>query len=158
MNDGRGAAAADWREYVAFERLFNNYLSRIYTLCARLAGSRPTAVRLTADVFTEAWQNVRQLDSEVSPAAWLYRRAAEVVVRDGNGADPAGSSQLHSGASLDLSQAIDRLPTDARQVFVLHEIEGFKHEEIAEILGVTVGRSKAQLRRARVLLLEALTP
>jgi RNA polymerase sigma-70 factor (ECF subfamily) len=57
---------------------------------------------------------------------------------------------------LDLSQAIDRLPADARGIFVLHDVEGYKHAEIAEIFGITVGRSKARLQRARVLLKEAL--
>ena len=60
------------------------------------------------------------------------------------------------GEEPDLSQAIDKLPADARRIFVLHDVEGFKHEEIAEIFGITAGGSKARLRRARVLLKEAL--
>jgi RNA polymerase sigma-70 factor (ECF subfamily) len=63
---------------------------------------------------------------------------------------------LPPGDLLDLEQAIGKLPPGARRVFVLHDVEGYKHEEIAEMLGVTTGATKAQLHRARLLLREAL--
>jgi RNA polymerase sigma-70 factor (ECF subfamily) len=88
--------------------------------------------------------------------AWLHRLATEVAL-NGREADRSDAAPIEqNGEEPDLSQAIDRLPADARRIFVLHDVEGFKHEEIAEIFGITAGGSKARLRRARVLLKEAL--
>ena len=156
MSDSKDAALAAKGDYQAFERLYRRYLSRIYTLCARLSGSPGTAAELTEDVFVRAWEELPRFQGESAFPAWLHRLATEVVL---NGREPHGSAAApieQEGEEPDLSQAIDRLPADARRIFVLHDVEGFKHEEIAEIFGITPGGSKARLRRARVLLKEAL--
>ena len=156
MSDSKDAALAAEGDYQAFERLYRRYLSRIYTLCARLSGSPATAVELTEDVFVRAWEELPQFQGESAFPAWLHRLATEVAL---NGREPEVSAAApieQDGEEPDLSQAIDRLPADARRIFVLHDVEGFKHEEIAEIFGITAGGSKARLRRARVLLKEAL--
>ena len=156
MSDSKDAALAAKGDYQAFERLYRRYLSRIYSLCARLSGSRETAAELTEDVFVRAWEELPQFRGEDAFAAWLHRLATEVVL---HGREPEGSAAAtieQEGEEPDLSQAIDRLPVDARRIFVLHDVEGFKHEEIAEIIGITPGGSRARLRRARVLLKEAL--
>jgi len=156
MSDSKDAALAAEGDYQAFERLYRRYLSRIYTLCARLSGSPGTAAELTEDVFVRAWEELPQFQGESAFPAWLHRLATEVVL---NGREPDGSAAApieQEGDEPDLSLAIDRLPMDARRIFVLHDVEGFKHEEIAEIFGITPGGSKARLRRARVLLKEAL--
>jgi RNA polymerase sigma-70 factor (ECF subfamily) len=91
----------------------------------------------------------------------LNGRKDETVPTIEQGRPPAegsydSGSASDGGESLDLSQALDRLPPDARRIFVLHDVEGYTHEDLAEIFGITPGGSKARLQRARVLLKEAL--
>jgi RNA polymerase sigma-70 factor (ECF subfamily) len=103
-----------------------------------------------------AWEELPQFQGEGAFPAWLHRLATEVAL-NGREPDPGDAAPIEENSDEpDLSQAIDRLPADARRIFVLHDVEGFKHEEIAEIFGITAGGSKARLRRARVLLKEAL--
>jgi RNA polymerase sigma-70 factor, ECF subfamily len=173
MSDSTDVALAAEGDYDAFERLYRRYLSRIYSLCARLSGSRERAAELTEDVFVRAWEELPQFSGQSAFASWLHRLATDVVLKrdevDERGTttekDGSATEQRSDAAStsrhverLDLGQAMDRLPADARRIFVLHDVEGFKHDDIAEILGVTVGGSKARLRRARVLLKETLGP
>jgi RNA polymerase sigma-70 factor (ECF subfamily) len=155
MSDSKDAALAAEGDYEAFERLYRRYLSRIYSLCARLSGSRERGAELTEEVFVRAWEELPEFRGETSFAAWLHRLATEVALIGEEVVD-GSSAASDDGEGSDLSQAIDRLPADARRIFVLHDVEGFKHEDIAEIFGITPGGSKARLRRARVLLKEAL--
>jgi RNA polymerase sigma factor (sigma-70 family) len=171
MSDSTDAALAAEGDYQAFERLYRRYLSRIYSLCARLSGSRDRAGELTEAVFVRAWGEFPKFRGEIAFASWLHRLAADVVLNgeevDGSGATTGQvasasakrddvASTSHEGERLDLGEAMDRLPADARRIFVLHDVERFNHEEIAEILSITVGGSKARLRRARVLLMETM--
>ena len=157
MSDSTDAALAATGDYPAFERLFRRYLSRVYSLCARFSGSSAKSEELTEEVFVRAWHELSQSADTMSPfAPWLHRLAADVVLRGRNGDEEPSTAEPGPGERLDLSQAIPRLPASARQIFVLHDVEGYKHEEIAEMLGVTVGGSKAQLRQARVLLMKGL--
>ncbi len=156
MSDSTDAALAADGDYLAFERLFRKHLSPVYSLCARLSGSRARGAELTEEVFVSAWDGLREFRGGSGFAAWLRRLAIRVTLNksEGHGGDPA---TVEAGReSSDLEQAIDRLPTDARRILVLHDVEGFKHEDIAEILGITPGTSNAKLRRARVLLKESL--
>jgi RNA polymerase sigma-70 factor (ECF subfamily) len=155
MSDSTDTALAAEGDHQAFERLYRRYLSRTYSLCARLSGSRERGAELTEDVFVRAWEALPQLRGADAFAAWLHRLATEVAL-NGREVDGGAAATIEQGERLDLSQAIDGLPADVRRVFVLHDVEGFKHEEIAEIFGITPGGSKARLRRARVLLKEAL--
>jgi RNA polymerase sigma-70 factor, ECF subfamily len=156
MSDSTDAALAAAGDCQAFERLYRKYLSRIYSLCARLSGSRDRAAELTEDVFVTAWQRLPQFRGESAFAAWVHRLATDVVLKEEESEEKGATTEPDEG--LDLDHAMDRLPADARRIFVLHDVEGFKHEDIAEILGITVGGSKARLRRARVLLKETLGP
>lgn len=156
MSDSKDAALAAEGDYQAFERLYRRYLSRIYSLCARLSGSRERGAELTEDVFVRTWEKLPQFRGESAFAVWLHRLATDVVLNGEEVDGGAAAAIEQDGEEPDLSQAIDRLPADARRIFVLHDVEGFKHEEIAEIFGITAGGSKARLRRARVLLKEAL--
>jgi RNA polymerase sigma-70 factor (ECF subfamily) len=163
------AASGDRR---AFERLYRAHVNRVYSVCARMTGSRTSAEELTQDVFVRAWEKLTLFRGESAFSTWLHRLAVNVVLNarkaegrarsrvEGSG-DPevlegARSSIPRHGDRIDLEEAIAMLPPGARQVFVLHDIEGYKHEEIAGMLGVTSGGSKAQLHRARLLLREAL--
>jgi len=152
----------------AFEALYRRYVGRIYALCARIAGDARLAEDLTQRAFVRAW---RKLDTVRGGAffAWLRRlavrvalddrrshrrRRERVVLAEVDGADP---STAPPGARLELERAIARLPPRARHVFVLAAVEGLSHAEIAAMLAITEGTSKAQLHRARRLLQEVLS-
>ncbi len=160
----------------AFERLYQQHVNRVLTLCARMVNDRARAEELTQDVFVRAWEKLHLFRGESSFSTWLHRLAVNVVLnaRKSDGKqrarfeepdDEAGGMDalpgvvgmpLAPGDMLDLEEAVTRLPPGARRVFVLHDVEGYKHQEIAEMLGVTSGATKAQLHRARLLLREAL--
>jgi RNA polymerase sigma-70 factor (ECF subfamily) len=171
-SDDARAAAGDRG---AFERLYREHVDRVFSLCARMVNDRARAEELTQDVFVRAWEKLHLFRGESAFGTWLHRLTVNVVLNarktDGRartrfeendedeGMDAhAGvvGAPLAPGDLLDLEQAIGTLPPGARRVFVLHDVEGYKHEEIAEMLGVTSGATKAQLHRARLLLREAL--
>jgi len=160
----------------AFERLYRQHVNRVFSLCARMVTDRARAEELTQDVFVRAWEKLRLFRGESSFGTWLHRLTVNVVLNarksegrqrsryeetdeESGGMDAyAGvvGTPLPPGDMLDVEEAITRLPPGARRVFVLHDVEGYKHEEIAEMLGVTSGATKAQLHRARLLLRQAL--
>ena len=160
----------------AFERVYREHVNRVFSLCARMSGDRTRAEELTQDVFVRAWEKLTLFRGESSFSTWLHRLTVNVVLNarktDGRqrarieepGDDDDGidslpgtiGSPLAPGDLLDLEEAVTKLPPGARRVFVLHDVQGYKHEEIAEMLGVTSGATKAQLHRARLLLREAL--
>ena len=148
----------------AFERVYQAHLGRVYNLARRMAGPE-SADELTQDVFVRVWQKLATFRGESSFATWLHRLAVNVIIerfrtlgaaRDRFLSDsepvlemaPARRTE-HMDLSMDLQAAIEQLPHGARQVFVLHDVEGYKHEEIGDILGVSPGTSKSQLHRAR---------
>ena len=155
----------------AFERVYRANAGRVFAICVRMAGSRQAAEELTQDVFVRAWQKLGQFRGEASFSTWLHRLAVNVVLnarkqdgrRSGRHEEMDEESQMLAapglpvpGDRLDLEAAIAKLPPGARRVFVLHDVEGYTHEEIAEMSGVTTGATKSQLHRARMLLREAL--
>jgi RNA polymerase sigma-70 factor (ECF subfamily) len=157
----------------AFERLYRTHVPRVLGLVRRMLDGTH-ADDVTQDVFVRAWEKLHTFRGEAAFGTWLHRLAVNVVLNarksegrhraresdddDAQGMDAfAAPRQAPAGERLDLEAAIASLPPGARRVFVLHDVEGYKHEEIAEQLGVTAGGSKAQLHRARMLLREALT-
>jgi RNA polymerase sigma-70 factor (ECF subfamily) len=163
--------AAQNGDLVAFEELYRENVGRVYALCFRLSGEPTLAEELTQDVFVRAWRKLASFRGDSALSTWLHplavnvalserrsrrRRTARVVTTDDLA--PFEKPEMHSGPELgfDLERALDQLPDGARAVFVLHDIEGYKHEEIAELTGVATGTSKAQLHRARKLMREAL--
>lgn len=160
----------------AFERLYRGHADRVFTLCARMVSDRARAEELTQDVFVRAWEKLHLFRGESSFSTWLHRLTVNVVLNarksegrqktrfedndEETGMDAhagiVGAPLATAGEMLDLEEAITRLPPGAKRVFVLHDVEGYKHEEIADMLGVTSGATKAQLHRARLLLREAL--
>lgn len=168
-------ALAATGDRLAFERLYRGHVNRVFSLCARMVADRVRAEELTQDVFVRAWEKLHLFRGESSFATWLHRLAVNVILNDRktegrkrsrfeeedeetgmDGFAGVVGMPLAPGDLLDLEQAITRLPPGARRVFTLHDVEGYKHEEIAEMLGVTTGATKAQLHRARLLLREAL--
>jgi RNA polymerase sigma-70 factor (ECF subfamily) len=171
MSDFTDVALAAEGDHQAFERLYRRYVIRIYSLCTRLSGSRTQGEELTREVFLRTWQKLPEFRGESAYGAWQHRLAIDVVL-NAREVDGSATAKIEQGGAptegwndasaprdaerLDLSQAVDRLPEDARTIFVLHDVERYKHEEIAEIFGITVGMSKARLRRARLLVRETL--
>ena len=158
-------------DVAAFERLYRENVDRIYALCLRMTGDGVRAQELTQDVFVRAWEKLAGFEGKSAFSTWLHRLAVNVVlgskrsegIRVGKvfGTDDLEAYETPTrppdpGAALDLERAIATLPPGARTVFVLHDVEGYKHEEIAEMHGIAVGTCKAQLHRARRLLREAL--
>jgi len=149
----------------AFERLYRRYVARIRGLACRMAGAA-AADELTQDAFVRAWERMRTFRGESQFGTWLHRLTVNVILEDRRGSarrrvfqgDDAGAVERASvgpadaAFSIDFEAAVDRLPDGARHVFVLHDIEGYKHHEIAAIAGITVGTSKGQLHRARMIL------
>jgi len=163
--DAEDASLAARGDRDAFERLYRGHVARIFGLARRMIGFEE-AHEITQDVFVRAWQKLSTFRGEAAFGTWLYRLAVNVMLarrarlaiqraRHGGGDDvldlqPGRRAQTDLG--LDFETAIGRLPEGARQVFVLHDVEGYKHEEIARLLGVTTGTTKAQLHRARMML------
>jgi RNA polymerase sigma-70 factor (ECF subfamily) len=156
------AAAGDAR---AFERLYRQHVPRIHSLVRRMAGTEGDPDELTQDVFVRAWQRLKTYRGEAAFGTWLHRLAVNVIlnwrrrealsrrwIEEGTAPELLEGHRQAGAEALDLEGAIAKLPPGARQVFVLHDVEGFKHEEIAAMIGVTSGTSKAQLHRARMLL------
>jgi RNA polymerase sigma-70 factor (ECF subfamily) len=154
----------------AFERLYRTHVSRVSGLVRRMMGT-DHAHDVTQDIFVRAWQKLGTFRGESAFGTWLHRVAVNVIlqrratlkterdrfVSDENALDEVPGRAKADHADVDVERAIERLPQGARTVFVLHDVEGFTHEEIGEFLGVTSGTSKAQLHRARMILRAYLT-
>jgi RNA polymerase sigma-70 factor (ECF subfamily) len=166
-DDARAAAAGDRR---AFQRLYRRHIERIHGAVFRLAGyDHARAEDLTQEAFVRAWQKLPGFRHESAFGTWLYRLAVNVALMEirARRADPVGfmdEDQLpdHGGTPFcaaereELERAIGMLPPRARAVLVLHDVEGWRHDEIAVEMEMAVGTSKAQLHRARQLLRRAL--
>jgi RNA polymerase sigma-70 factor (ECF subfamily) len=159
----------------AFERIYRTHVDRVFSVCVRMVGDRAKAEELTQDVFVRCWEKLGTFRGDSAFSTWLHRLAVNVVLNDREAEgrrrnrhddgiedmDVIATSDVRPlpvpGLSLDLEAAIASLPAGARKVFVLHDVEGYTHEEIGTMLGVTAGGCKAQLHRARMLLRRMLT-
>jgi RNA polymerase sigma-70 factor (ECF subfamily) len=149
----------------AFERLYRTHVAQMYSLVRRMLND-DDADEVTQDIFVRAWQKLSTYRGEAAFGTWLHRlginvilarRQALVVRRARYHVDDAPLELVpaRDGApepAIDFEAAMGRLPDGAREVFVLHDVEGYRHEEIAEMLGLAVGTSKSQLHRARMAL------
>jgi len=159
----RRATTGDMR---AFEALYRRHAGRVHGAVWRLSGmNEARAEELTQEAFVRAWQKLGSFRFESAFSTWLHRLAVNVALMELRARDPedtveadvleAASEPLTpfcAGERADLEQAVAKLPPRARAVLVLHDVEGWKHEEIGRELGMAVGSSKAQLHRARGLL------
>jgi len=163
------AAAGDVE---AFEELYRANVGRVYGLCLRMVGDPTLAEELAQEAFVRAWQKLGSFRGASAFSTWLHRVTVNVVLGhrrsttrrearvrplgDDLPRDVAGR-EAGTAESIDLERAISSLPDGARKVFVLHDVEGFRHHEVSRLMGIAVGTSKAQLHRARKLLRKALT-
>lgn len=153
----------------AFEQLYRRYAKRVYGVCRRLVDSDWEAEEMTQRTFVQAWAKLDSYRGASRFGTWLHRIAVNQVLserrtrwaRDVEALEASTETALALAAPspsrlaahrFDLDAAIRTLPPGSRQILVLHDIEGYTHAEIAELLGVAVGTSKAQLSRARRLM------
>jgi RNA polymerase sigma-70 factor (ECF subfamily) len=170
-NDDRELIAqAQSGSHAAFEEIYRTHVGRVYAICLRILADRLWAEEAAQKIFVRAWIKLNSFRAESSFATWLYRLSVNLVLGELNAsgrrnlqmvqtaAIPDGSSggETAPNLRLDLEKAIATLPRQARAVFVLHDVEGWKHGEIAGAMGIAIGTCKAQLARARRLLREVL--
>jgi RNA polymerase sigma-70 factor (ECF subfamily) len=163
----------------AFERLYGLHSRRVYSLCLRMAGDPAEAEDLTQEAFLQMFRKVHTFRGESSFSTWLHRVTVNVVLmrmrkrrhveksldamfepeEDSKAPMEFGGPDLRLSGMLDrvnLDRAIDQLPDGYKEMFILHDVQGYEHKEIAEILGCSVGNSKSQLFKARLRLRELL--
>lgn len=158
-------------EGLAFTELYKQYAGRVYAVCLRMLANETHARTLTQEIIVKAWQTIGTFRHECPFSAWLHRIAVNAAL-DFLRSEHRLASRLHftaepetfetasgvdtSGLSIDLEDAIAALAPQTRTVLVLHDVEGYRHQEIAGMLGIAVGTSKALLHRARTILKEKL--
>jgi RNA polymerase sigma-70 factor (ECF subfamily) len=162
---------AQAHDAAAFERLYELHVRRMYALSLRMVSNHRRAEELTQDIFVRAWEAISSFKFQSAFGTWLHRLGTNVVLghlraekrREGRvsttddlEAFDAGVRQAMPETKLDLERAIASLPDGAREVLVLHDIEGYRYREIAEMTEIAEGTVKSQLNRARRLVREAL--
>ncbi len=153
----------------AFEKLYRLHVDKVYGLCLRMTGNVSEAEDCTQDAFIQAWNKLTKFRGDSAFSTWLHRIAVNSVLgrmrkakRERDRIDAAAEFAAPAlatgddGELRDLASAIERLPEGARHVFVLHAVYGYSHKEAGDMLGIATGTSKAQLHRARKLLMEEL--
>ncbi len=158
----------------AFESLYQAHSRRVYALCLRMARNPAEAEDLTQEAFLQMYRKIQTFRGDASFSTWLHRVTVNIVLmklrrkkhnevsleesteRDENSSTPPsefGETDLRLTGSIDrinLQRAIGQLPPGFKSIFVLHDIQGYKHHEIGEILGCSAGNSKSQLHKARM--------
>jgi len=164
----------------AFENLYQAHSRRVYALCLRMVGNPAEAEDLMQEAFLQTYRKIQTFRGDSSFSTWLYRVTVNIVLmkfrrkkhaevsleeyteRDEESLSPRsefGEADLRLTGSIDrinLQRAIEQLPPGFKSIFILHDIQGYKHEEIGKILGCSAGNSKSQLHKARMRLRELL--
>ena len=149
----------------AFETIYQQHAARIYTLACRMAGSPDDGEDLLQEIFLQAHRKLSGFKGDASLGTWLYRLALNHCLDfvrsrrakmgrltdtlDADGASEPIAPRETPIARLDLERALEQLPEGCRQAFVLHDVEGFDHKEVAGLLGIAEGTSKSQVFKAR---------
>ena len=162
----------------AFEVLYHLHKRRVYSLCLRMTANAAEAEDLAQEAFLQLFRKISTFRGEAAFSTWLHRMAVNVVLmrlrkkglpiipiedtieteEDSPRKEP-GALDISLTGSLDrlqLKRAVDALPPGYRTVFVLHDVEGYEHNEIAELVGCSIGNSKSQLHKARLKLRDLL--
>ena len=159
--------AAQQGDMVAYRQLYDRFVGKVYALSYRLTGDAAMAEDATQEVFVQVWQKLGNFSGKSQFATWLHSVTANITIsylRKQKGwlkrmfsMEPETEQQLLAEPATDLTQldkCIVRLPERARLVFVLHAVEGYRHEDIGRMLNMATGTSKAQYHRARPFLEE----
>jgi RNA polymerase sigma-70 factor, ECF subfamily len=180
MTEAEAIRLAQQGDANAFERIYSLHSRRVYALCLRMVGNTAEAEDLTQDAFLQLFRKIATFRGESAFSTWLHRLAVNVVlmklrkkklaetsIEETNDPDDEtsgprmelGATDLLLTGSIDrvhLDRAIEQLPPGYKQVFVLHDIQGFEHNEIAGLMNCSIGNSKSQLHKARMRLRELL--
>ncbi|HXX20029.1 MAG TPA: sigma-70 family RNA polymerase sigma factor [Candidatus Acidoferrum sp.] len=180
MPESESIRLAQRGDAAAFERLYQLHSRRVYSLCLRMVGNTAEAEDLTQEAFLQLFRKISTFRGESAFSTWLHRLAVNVVLmklRKKSGKETSleqvtepdeesgsprrdfGAPDLKLSGSLDrvnLQRAVEQLPPGYKAVFVLHDVQGYEHNEIAEIMGCSIGNSKSQLHKARMRLRELL--
>lgn len=162
----------------AFEVLYNLHRRRVYSLCLRMTTNTAEAEDLTQEAFLQLFRKIGTFRGESAFSTWLHRMAVNVVLmqlrkknlpivplddtvetdEDTPKKDYGAEDNVLAGSvdRIRLQKAVDSLPVGYRTIFVLHDVEGYEHNEIAELVGCSIGNSKSQLHKARMKLRELL--
>jgi RNA polymerase sigma-70 factor, ECF subfamily len=159
----------------AFEELYNRYHRRVYNLCLRMTNDVSEAEDLAQEIFIHVYRKIGSFRGESAMMTWLHRVTVNKVLmhfrknsvrrermtEDGESPEPVVKnaetpSQMQAVDRIALDRAIAQLPPGYRAVFILHDVEGYEHAEVAQICGTAVGTSKSQLHKARKKLYELL--
>ena len=153
----------------AFEKLYRANVDKVYGLCLRMTGNVAEAEDCVQEAFIQAWNKLDKFRGDSAFGTWLHRVAVNVVlgrmrksrreqdrIRAVSDVAPAPQTIADDGELRDIEAAINELPSGARHVFVLHAVYGYSHGETGDMLGIAEGTSKAQLNRARRLIVQQL--
>ena len=174
MTDSSTAGEPDWAlaqqgDQRAFERLYRAHVGRVHSMVRRMVGSE-AADDLTQEIFIRVWEKLGSFRGDAAFGTWLHRLAVNWTLSKRTSLrrwesrhvpEEGALSELRArpktpGLRMDVEVAIAGLPDGAKKVFVLYDVEGYSHQEIAGLLEISVGTSKSQLHRARMLLREVL--
>ena len=173
LTDREAVELAQNGDVAAFEYLYRSHSRRVYALCLRMVGNTSDAEELMQEAFLQVFRKIHTFRGDSAFTTWLHRLSVNIVLMrlrkktvketpledSGGGEDfdeqpkEYGAADLALLGSIDrvnLQRAIAQLPPGYKQMFVLHDIQGYEHNEIATILGVSTGNSKSQLHKARV--------
>lgn len=180
LSEAEAIRLAQQGDAAAFERIYRLHSRRVYALCLRMVGNPAEAEDLAQDAFLQLFRKIQTFRGESAFSTWLHRMSVNVVLmklrkktlpetsleeftepdeesggpkRDVGAADPA---MLGSVDRVHLERAVEQLPPGYKQIFVLHDVQGYEHNEIAGIMGCSIGNSKSQLHKARMRLRELL--
>jgi RNA polymerase sigma-70 factor, ECF subfamily len=172
MTEAEAIRLAQKGDAAAFERIFRLHSGRVYALCLRMVRNTSQAEELTQEVFLQLFRKIQTFRGESAFSTWLHRVSVNVVMmrlrkktvmetplEDDNEEEYSkrlvkeiGAPDLVLSGAIDrinLDRAISELPPGYRRTFLLHDVEGYEHREVAEIMGCSVGNSKSQLHKAR---------
>ena len=180
LSEADAIRLAQQGDAAAFERIYELHRRRVYSLCLRMVGNTAEAEDLTQEAFLQLFRKIATFRGESAFSTWLHRLSVNVVLMrlrkktapetsleettqpDEEGDSPRrdfGAPDLRLSGSIDrlnLQRAIDQLPHGYKTVFVLHDVQGYEHNEIAALMGCSIGNSKSQLHKARMRLRELL--
>ncbi|SPF37871.1 Sigma-24, ECF subfamily [Candidatus Sulfotelmatobacter kueseliae] len=179
LNEADAIERAKQGDAEAFQALYDKHKRRVYSLCLRMTANVAEAEDLTQEAFLQLYRKIATFRGESAFSTWLHRLSVNVVLMhlrkkglpvvsleettQGTEEDSPkkdfGTQDLALAGSIDrlqLQRAVEDLPPGYRTIFVLHDVEGYEHNEIAEIVGCSIGNSKSQLHKARMKLRDLL--
>jgi len=180
FSEAEAIRRAQQGDAAAFERIYRLHSRRVYALCLRMVGNTADAEDLTQEAFLQLYRKIATFRGESAFSTWLHRLSVNVVLmrlrrktlsetsleeqtepdeETGGPRKDFGSLDIRLSGSVDrvhLERAVQQLPPGYKSIFVLHDVQGYEHNEIAEIMSCSIGNSKSQLHKARMRLRELL--